>query len=495
MKRELLKFLFLLTLGVFSSCSDSRTEEGFFRLADGTSELVSFGAEASVQKISFETNQSYEVYSNASWLRATQVSPNALNLEAQANPQSTSRTAELTIFSGQQRQKIRVEQAGMSTAVSVSQDTYTYGYWSGNYEIGVNTISEDWRIEVSENDWLKVTPEPHLRRLLLSISENRTYESRTLQLQLVHSGGTTPITVTHQAGLSYILPFFEWGKNSESFDKQERARHSVFVEGPAEATQVSAAKPYYVYETGSRLFPFVKYEMMDLQGNFMFRVILLPANAQVVRDEAFDKYLREQGFEVLLNSSTALSSYTKVYQNNTSKVTAVITVKSEQAEIVFTPIVEQEAQYSTLDSISLGYRDFAAGTLSKVQAYEEQIGGQYSSTWSAVYKRQSGVPIEIFLSGPPFYARSYVFNTKGQLVQTIFFTDKLETGLYTYAKLYFMTKELQELLRREGYVLNDIDNKGSVYTYVHLEKRIALKFYYGKWNGQGVLAYNVIPIG
>lgn len=495
MKRELLKFFFLLTLGVFASCSDSHVEERFFRLADGTSELVSFGAEASEQRISFETNQSYEVYSNASWLRATQVSDNTLSLVAQANPQTTKRTAELTIFSGQQRQKIRVEQAGLSTAVSVSEDAYTYGYWSGNYEITLNSLSEDWRVEVPENDWLQVTAEPHLKRILLSVSENRAYESRTLQLQLVHSGGTTPITITQQAGLSYILPFFEWGGNRASFDTKEMARRSVFVEGPAEATQVSAEKPFYVYETGSRLFPFIKYEMQDLQGNFMFRVILLPANAQVVRDAAFDTYLRGQGFEVQLNSPTTLTNYTKVYRNTTAKVTAVVAVKGEQAEVVFTPIVEQPQSYSTLDSISLGYRNFTDGTLALIQAHEAQIGGKYSETWSGVYKRQSGVPIEIFLSGAPFYARSYVFNTQGKLVQTIFFTDKLETGMYSYAKLYFMTRELQALLAREGYELNDIDNKGSIYTYIHREKRVALKFYYGKWNGQGVLAYNVIPIG
>lgn len=495
MVRNVLKLLLLMVIGVFASCSQSTVDETFFRFADGTPTTIVLGAEPSAQQINFETNQSdYETYSSASWLKVTQSSSNTLRLSAEANTTAVKRKAELTIYSSKFKQKIYVEQAALSTAVSIDNDAYTYGFWEATYEIPVNTIGEDWTVEVPTNEWLKVNPEPHLKRILITLSENRLYEARDLALQVKHSGGTLPLNITQQAGLKYILPFFEWGQDLESFEAKEQERRSIFVEGPAEATQVSSARPFYIYETKARLFPFVKYEMNDLKGRFLFRIILLPANSQVVRDPAFEAYLAEQGFKVVLNGNSALNNYNKVYENTAAKVNAVVNVTGDQAEIVFTPIIEQEQSYATLDSISLGFTAFKQATITEVKEYEKSIGGQYSATWSGVYQRQTKADIEIFLSGSPFYARSYVFGTDKTLGQTIFFTDKLETGMYSYAKLYFLTNEFKALLAKEGYQFYDVDPKTSTYSYVHIQKKVLLKFYYGRWNSQGVLAYNVIPI-
>lgn len=491
---KVLKLLPLIVLGALLSCSRSVVDEPFFRLTDGASETITVGATSSEHLIGFETNQSQcEAFSNAPWVQVSQPGASSLLLSIEANSELYDRKAEITLSAGGIQHKIYVSQAGASAEVSVEQGDHTYGPWEGVYEVPVQTLGTDWSVEVPENDWLKVTAEPHLKRILFAVAENRSFDPRELELRLKHPLGELPLTITQQGALKYIMPFLEWGKDYDSFDDKEKARKSVFVQGPTAATQLSDASPFYIYETGARLFPFVKYEMQDLSGRMMYRIILLPANSQVVRADEFDAYLQEQGFDVFVDADVTLTNYMKAYQNDEKKTTAVVIVKGNQAEVVFTPIVEQSQDYATLDSITLGYTAFGTARLADVKAYEEGIGGQHSPTWSAIYKRQTGANIEIFLSGPPYYSRSYVFTSR-RLSQTIFFADKLEVGLYRYANLYFLTRELKDLLAREGYLLYEMDTKTSTYTYVHLDKRIALKFYYGKWNGQGVLAYNVIPI-
>ncbi len=494
MYRKVLKLLSWVAIGALLSCSRSMIDDPFLRLANGVSETLVFGATSAEQQIDYETNQSHcETYSSASWVEVSQPATGSLRLSVQANPEPHTRKAEVTIIAGSLQRKIYVEQAGAASTVSMLQEAYTYGPWGATYEVFVNATVQDWTLSMPENDWLKITAEPHLQRILFTLSENRAFDPRELEVRLTHSTGEIPITITQQAALKYIMPFFEWGKDYDSFDDKEKARKSVFVQGPTAATQLSDASPFYIYETGARLFPFVKYEMQDLSGRMMYRIILLPANSQVVRADEFDAYLQEQGFDVFVDADVTLTNYIKAYQNDEKKTTAVVIVKGNQAEVVFTPVVEQSQDYATLDSITLGYTAFGTARLADVKAYEEGIGGQHSPTWSAIYKRQTGANIEIFLSGPPYYSRSYVFTSR-RLSQTIFFADKLEVGLYRYANLYFLTRELKDLLAREGYLLYEMDTKTSTYTYVHLDKRIALKFYYGKWNGQGVLAYNVIPI-
>lgn len=495
MVRKMFRLSLLVVVGLLSSCNQSMLDEPFFRLEDGVSSTITVEASSSKREVGFETNQSkIETYSNATWLEVTQTSATSLLITTQPNLGSAKRIAEITVFAGSLERKLHVEQAGASTAVSLDEATFDYGPWEETYEISVTTISEDWSITVPDDSWVKVTAEPYLKRFFLHVAENRDFDPRTIELSLKHPGGAIPLTIKQEGALKYITPFFEWGKDFESFDNGEKARRSIFVEGPSYATQVASAQPFYIYETKARLFPFVKYEMQDLAGRFMFRTILLPANSQVVRNPEFEDFLKSEGFKLVLNDNSEAENYTKVFENQERKVTAVIVVKGDQAELIFTPIIDQPQAYPTFKSISLGFTDFYNATFDDVQAYEESIGGQYSFNWSAIYKRQSGAQIEIFLSPSPIYARGYVFS-KSKLVQTIFFADRLDVGMYQYGNIYFLTKELKDLLAQEGYLLYEIDMKTSTYTYVHLEKRVALKFYYGRWNGEGVLAYNVIPIG
>lgn len=495
MVRKMFRLSLLVVVGLLSSCNQSMLDEPFFRLEDEVSSTITVEASSSKREVGFETNQSkIETYSNATWLEVTQTSATSLLITTQPNLGSTKRIAEIMVFAGSLERKLHVEQAGASTAVSLDEATFDYGSWEETYEISVTTISEDWSITVPDDSWVKVTAEPYLKRFFLHVAENRDFDPRTIELSLKHPGGAIPLTIKQEGALKYITPFFEWGKDFESFDNGEKARRSIFVEGPSYATQVASAQPFYIYETKARLFPFVKYEMQDLAGRFMFRTILLPANSQVVRNPEFEDFLKSEEFKLVLNDNSEAENYTKVFENQERKVTAVIVVKGDQAELIFTPIIDQPQAYPTFKSISLGFTDFYNATFDDVQAYEESIGGQYSFNWSAIYKRQSGAQIEIFLSLSPIYARGYVFS-KSKLVQTIFFADRLDVGMYQYGNIYFLTKELKDLLAQEGYLLYEIDMKTSTYTYVHLEKRVALKFYYGRWNGEGVLAYNVIPIG
>ncbi len=494
MIRKIYRTLLLVSLLVLGSCQQENLPEPYLTVSQTAQGTLKVSADASIQYVSIETNQTNcQTQSNAPWVEVSQPDEKRIVLAVSANTSTAERSAEVMIYAGRLQRKIHVVQAGMAATLSVENSAYDFGAWEEEYEIFVSSTVGQWSVDMPETDWLSIDAQQHLGRILVKVKENRDYEPREVTMTLNHSAGSTSVLVRQAGALKFYLPFFEWGKNYDSFDSKEFSRGSVLVEGPLPATQVSAAKPFYVFETGSRLFPFVKYEVLDLQGLFLYRIILLASNDAVVKDEEFINFLKTSGFEQATHRPSS-NGYTQLFFHTGLKTRAMVSVSGTSAEVVFTPMVEQPQAYQTFTELFYGNTNFNKATKADITEYEKSIGGVYSVLWTNTYKRQTGANIEMYLTPEPFYARSYIFNKNNILIQTSFFTDRLDVGMYKYGKLYYLTRELQELLHKEGFILYDIDLKGNAYIYVNTEKMIGLWFYNGSWNGREVLAYNVLPI-
>lgn len=493
------RFYQLLLLGsmlVLGACQQDVREEPFLRLSEQTAESLRLSSEATEQYVTVETNQgSWQAVCHADWLSVSQPKSSTLALSVQRNDGTEARTAEVVILAGGLSRKVRIVQAGQSPSLVVDQQEYHFGQWAEEFDIAVNTSTNDWQV-VSSADWLQVEAQPHLSRMVVRVEANSTYDARQGTLTLTYAGGTAPVEVhVYQAAqMSYYFPFCEWGKNFETFGKSELARRSLLVDSPAEAQQVSAAKPFYIFETGSKLFPFVKYEMLNIPTrSFLFRIIMLAANDGVVRSDEFASFVQQAGY-VQATRYTTSDGYRELYINSTAGIRLQVTVKGTSAELCFTPVIAQPQAYPTLSSLYLGNTDFGTANKAAVRQSEESNGSEYSSYWTSTYVQRTKSNVVVYLGREPYYMHSYIFTSKHILRQSSHFTDDLHLGMYKYANLYYLTREFEELLAREGFRLLDVNTLDNSYIYVNTDRSLGLWIYNASWNDEPVLAYNVLPI-
>ena len=180
---------------------------------------VSFNPEGGSATVYITANGAWAAASNASWCR---ISPQqgtgdgTLGIVADSHSGSASRTAVVTLRSGQTERTVNVVQA--AATLSVSQETMTFAPAKGSQTVVVESNTQ-WTATSSDDSWCSVAPDNGSGdgNVSISVKENTKAERRTATVTLKAGALTRDISVT-QEGIS-----LELGSNTLAFGPQGQA--------------------------------------------------------------------------------------------------------------------------------------------------------------------------------------------------------------------------------------------------------------------------------
>lgn len=465
---------------------------------DVPSEGLIFEWESKEQEIEIYTNEtSWEFICQAPWLKIERRN-NRLVLWVENNSGLDSRKTHVVVFAGDERKTIQVTQKSRGVYFDFAGSEFRIPYWGETKTLYLKTNIESWEAE-SDAEWISISTDLYLGQIVVSIDENKTKAVRTGRVVLKGSGAEGILTFVQDPIEQYFLPIFKWGQDSDISEilYAEEARKNELIVVPAPPSPpYQQAQLYYQFKTHSSLFPTVKYQTLNFGTKFIFKAVLVANNKEVFEDQAFQKFMNNQGFQEVSRVSLS-DGYRVMYTNSSSSIEAMVMVNRLSSELIFIPVVKQPRTMQTLDRLYHFDNNlvFYSSSPTQVEEYEVKIGGKRDDWWCQYLTEQTGVKTELFHSDEPFFSRWYFFrNDKLSEVKYMFST--LNVGYYEYGGLYLITDEFKKVLKDNGFVenLGSRDFDKNIFGFDNKKKGLRLITTRNTWNEKPVFAYHIFAI-
>lgn len=465
--------LWLCTIGLFA-CKNDTLDNPTLSVSPNE-ELVLPSNEAQAT-LSISTNQArWSAVSSSPWLKLRQAGNNLI-VEAENNPLTEERLAQIVVVSGNKQQQITVRQQIDRLHAIALEPTgeLSVDRLSQEYRIVVKTSSNQWRASVigGADSWLEVLARPRYGEIILSFKENKTRATRSAQL-IVQDGEVRSELLIHQQGIPhFFLPYLAWESDLEDAEAFEQARNSRLTLRPRTADPVQGVRaiPYFQFSTISSAFQQVRYEYLNMSPRFLYKATLVAQDLNVTKGTDLTDFLQQEGY--VLRSDLQSNEDNKFYLNEPKKIALQYTMdkSAREAYLIFTPLVEQTEAYAVPDKLPLGFPLQKGSTKSEVETWEKQMKSEVAEGISQAL----GLPS--FFALDPHFLRYYLYQENdANLLQATFFTlDPKYQGLYRYGGLFFMGREFDALIKSEGFVYDSYDQRGGIHYYTHEQRNLRL---------------------
>lgn len=442
MKQKLLFILILLGILFTVSCSKDEMDDPTLTLSEtGT---IDFPKATSEKTVTVTTNQTeWTAVTNAEWTELI-LSGKTLTIKALENTTTVSRKADITVMAGGLGRKLLITQSGSNITIVTIPDKLEINQWGGTYQFDVNANTKDWTV-TSDADWVKVTPRQFKSEVMIEVAENVKREARVAKLTLAGDGNKSPkeFTITQSGIMYYIMPYLKMGASLTELQAFETARKSEMTQD----INAILGGPY-TFRTKSSAFPSIVYTFTTekLSAATLNSVL----KKEELESAELDKMLTDNNFKLINKTTTS-----KVYEQDLEKVTLRATVSlANNGKIVFTATPRQTQDYPTFDTMPYGFTDFTASKAT-VMDWEPKNGGKYDVVFS-----DPAQGFIAFKAPLPWIIRSYIFETKPTLIQTMNFIPKITYVYFEYEGQYLPTKEFSALIKNEGFQYAGAGNTG-----------------------------------
>lgn len=462
-------------------------------------DLLEVQSEKSETIITVKTNMpQWAAVSNAPWLSVIKLANN-LVLNAESNTTGSPREAQVLVISGGSGRTLKVVQvAGGTLAFELLPSDCSISKDGGELRLIAQTPLEDWSATTA-SDWLQVIALPRQGLLLLKAEANPESAHREAEIKIMSGSLSKSIMITQHGQSNYAEPFNLFGKDLEDVDKLERVRGSKLIRSAeAPSYEDPYGTPDYTYKVAfSPLFESIRYEFVNYGSETLYCTTLVgkAGSESLTKRADLLAWLSERGYT---KSNRPSTPRVLVFENTGTRTELHILIKKVEDEknpqniliqdlFVFRPLAAQPAPMQTLKELMLG-PDGAPGTLTvgEVTAWEAQNGGHYDKEFSENY-----VENPFFFAEAPFYGRLY-FRETDEVGDLVGYDDEEETdkdvkvveyryfyldykvGFYSYAGMYYPTREFEDLLKKNGFSPTFYNPESRDYYYTNQEKGIRL---------------------
>lgn len=453
------QLLFALSLGLtLTACVEEPTmgkeHQEAALLVDNNVTNIALDATAQERTLQVTNNGAkWEAHCAANWVQYTHTEGDKLQIRVSQNTTDAERKATLTIISANTQQQITISQSAATGSMGSLPTEWKVSQWQQELLVDVNA-SGNWTA-TADAEWVKATPNKAARQLRIEVAANPGTTPRVCQLMVSSADGQTTrqLRIEQQAGDTYILPYTVWNDPQTNIHKHEMARHSTLALLPDGVNSDNI----YAYSLQSTIFDRVEY-MVHAQ-EYKESILYFRSYDEIAGDKltALETYLSEQGFS---------KQGTGLYWNKTLNMEAALEQPStsdagatNRGRLLFSIRPPQTKQYPTLKSLVPAGSPFAYNMHTSqwplLQSWEIKHGstidkaksdGNYHFLWVKDEEQNSAEH------------RAYDFSPRGEQGQFIQSFGNINLAVWTYHGDYFLTEEFLDLMKREGFVLN---NRGS----------------------------------
>lgn len=470
MRKKLFAIMMLASvLFAAFSCKNDEVEDPTLTLSEMSVQLPKAASE---KAITVTTNQTeWTALSNADWIHLTQ-SGNTLTIKVDANPTAEKRMGEVAVLAVIGK-KVVVEQEGSDVSIVAMPDKLEVDQWGGKFQFDVNANTQDWTI-TTDAKWLKLTPKTFKGEVLVEIDENFDRADRVAKLIFQAQGkATQEFTVTQSGIIYFLLPYLEEKGTLRDLMIFEESRGSVYAGG------------FFTNDfiTASPAFPKISYGFSKGALNLRF---LESANADILKDPEFIKFLEENKFKKVSESASGMVF---VKEEEKYDIQAEVDLSSYPG-VYFMLKYKQDKPYPTFEKFPYGLIDFGTADDNAIDNWEAANGG----TLNTELTNQIGS--KVYDVALPWLHRMYFMTEKAPFVlnETLQAFDNLNLGFFEAPNgEVFLTNEFKALLDKEGFSFIKQDGVKFYYYKKEIQLVLLVRPFQNKTiaNGKKVLTFNL----
>ena len=425
------------------------------------------------------------------WLTPTK-DENKLTLTATANPLGKARSAEIIISSRAGVQKIYVTQSARDLLFSFSESELVFSHKASEKIVQIATNSDDWHFEPIEEEakeWLSVVGGDGAKTLIIKVTANKEYESRsTTLIAKAQNGEQTGLHITQKGVAKYLLPFEPSTRSHTDVEliAFEQERGSVlqgYQQGKYDNFQKEEIPTVMQFITTSDYMPMIAYlrDLRELKYTVAQSILRINDDATQEELKEYEAFLEENGY---VKNEKASEDLVLVYNNKEKAINAKIEIKQGMAIVAFFPYYPQTKEYPTFPSLPEG-KDNWLDRLSNIQYKAADIirlEGEAGSKTTFINQDQNtqlykSAGFECAKSDDQYDAinRTYWFytstpkNSTADYIQTVaeqaMYFSNLSWGIREEGRRFIITNELEDLILDAGYQFDGIDKDSQAYYY------------------------------
>lgn len=425
------------------------------------------------------------------WLTPTK-DENKLTLTATANPLGKARSAEIIISSRAGVQKIYVTQSASDLLFSFSESELVFSHKASEKIVQIATNSDDWHFEPIEEEakeWLSVVGGDGAKTLIIKVTANKEYESRsTTLIAKAQNGEQTGLHITQKGVAKYLLPFEPSTRSHTDLEliAFEQERGSVlqgYQQGKYDNFQKEEIPTVMQFITTSDYMPMIAYlrDLRELKYTVAQSILRINDDATQEELKEYEAFLEENGY---VKNEKASEDLVLVYNNKEKAINAKIEIKQGMAIVAFFPYYPQTKEYPTFPSLPEG-KDNWLERLSNIQYKAADIirlEGEAGSKTTFINQDQNtqlykSAGFECAKSDDQYDAinRTYWFytstpkNSTADYIQTVseqaLYFSNLSWGIREEGRRYIITNELEDLILDAGYQFDGVNKDSQAYFY------------------------------
>lgn len=425
------------------------------------------------------------------WLTPTK-DENKLTLTATANPLGKARSAEIIISSRAGVQKIYVTQSASDLLFSFSESELVFSHKASEKIVQIATNSDDWHFEPIEEEakeWLSVVGGDGAKTLIIKVTANKEYESRsTTLIAKAQNGEQTGLHITQKGVAKYLLPFEPSTRSHTDVEliAFEQERGSVlqgYQQGKYDNFQKEEIPTVMQFITTSDYMPMIAYlrDLRELKYTVAQSILRINDDATQEELKEYEAFLEENGY---VKNEKASEDLVLVYNNKEKAINAKIEIKQGMAIVAFFPYYPQTKEYPTFPSLPEG-KDNWLDRLSNIQYKAADIirlEGEAGSKTTFINQDQNtqlykSAGFECAKSDDQYDAinRTYWFytstpkNSTADYIQTVseqaLYFSNLSWGIREEGRRYIITNELEDLILDAGYQFDGVNKDSQAYFY------------------------------
>lgn len=483
--------LLLLQLTACSTSSDNEINDGALEVSLTN---VVFNKDGGQEVLTISGTKVWSYISNvgeSSWL-VPMKDNDKLTLTATANTLGKERKAEVIISSPAGVQKVYVTQSASDLLFSFSESELVFSHKAGEKMVQIATNSDDWHFEPIEEEakeWLSVVGGDGAKMLIVKVTANKEYESRsTTLIAKAQNGEQVGLLITQKGVAKYLLPFEPTSRSHTDVEliNYEQERGSIlqgYQQGKYDNFQKEEVPTVMQFITNSDYMPMFAYmrNLGELKYTVAQSILYINDDAAQVELKEYQAFLEDNGY---VQDKEASKDLVLVYRNTQKAINAQIEIKQGGAVVAFFPYYPQTKKYPTFPTLPVG-KDNWLDRLSNTQYKAADIirlEGEAGSKTSFINQDQStqlykAAGFECAKSDDQYDAINHTYwfftstpkNSTADYVQTVaeqaMYFSNLSWGIREEGRRYIITDELESLILDAGYQFDGVDKDSQAYYY------------------------------
>ncbi|WP_288947414.1 BACON domain-containing protein [uncultured Porphyromonas sp.] len=336
--------LLLLQLTACSTSSDNEINDGALEVSLTN---VVFNKDGGQEVLTISGTKVWSYISNvgeSSWLVPTKDN-DKLTLTATANTLGKERKAEIIISSPAGVQKVYVTQSASDLLFSFSESELVFSHKAGEKMVQIATNSDDWHFEPIEEEakeWLSVVGGDGAKMLIVKVTANKEYESRsTTLIAKAQNGEQVGLLITQKGVAKYLLPFEPTSRSHSDVEliNYEQERGSIlqgYQQGKYDNFQKEEVPTVMQFITNSDYMPMFAYmrNLGELKYTVAQSILYINDDAAQVELKEYQAFLEDNGY---VQDKEASKDLVLVYRNTQKAINAQIEIKQGGAVVAFFP--------------------------------------------------------------------------------------------------------------------------------------------------------------